>query len=105
LEAMLTTPTEQQVPPLDEFPEPPDTGTLVPVFDEMDSADTEPDDLTAINGIGPVFAARLHKGRIRTYAQLAAMDAERIAEIAGVPAARVTSADWIGQAKGLAASA
>lgn len=52
------------------------------------SAD-EPDDLTRIVGIGLVFSSRLQAAGIYTFAQLAALDAEQIAEAIGCPASRV----------------
>lgn len=65
----------------------------------------EPDDFTAIKGIGPVISARLRDSGVRSFAQLAGMDVEQVAQIAGVSAARIVSGDWIGQAETLAASA
>ena len=60
----------------------------------------EPDDLTAIKGIGPVFATRLNKAGIFTYAQLAAQTAEKIQFITQVT--RWDPADWIAEANILA---
>jgi predicted flap endonuclease-1-like 5' DNA nuclease len=62
---------------------------------------TEPDDLTIVNGIGPVFARRLMEAGIATISQLAAADPARVAEVAGVPEARVET--WLEQAAALAA--
>ncbi len=59
------------------------------------------DDLTAITGIGPVYATRLEKAGIASFAALATADASTVAEAAGVTAARVSG--WIEQAKFLAA--
>ncbi len=61
------------------------------------AGDGPPDDLTEINGIGPVFAARLSGAGIATFAALAAADPERVAEAAQ---ARPDQAeDWIAQAR------
>jgi hypothetical protein len=66
----------------------------------------ELDDLKNIRGIGPGIEARLHEGRVQTYAQLAQMTpeelAERVGDLIGMSAARVERQDWIGQAKRLA---
>lgn len=59
----------------------------------------ELDDLTAIKGIGPVFAARLNKAGIFTYAQLAAQSPEQIQFITQVT--RWDPEDWIEAARSL----
>ena len=53
------------------------------------SAETVPDDLTRIVGIGPTYAERLQKAGITTFSQMAALDAEEIAAVLGCPTARV----------------
>jgi predicted flap endonuclease-1-like 5' DNA nuclease len=60
----------------------------------------DPDDLTEIKGIGPVFVTRLNKAGIFTYAQLAAQTAEKVQFITQVT--RWDPADWIAEAKKLA---
>lgn len=60
----------------------------------------EPDDLTEVNGIGPVFARRLMEGGISTFAQLAAAQTERVMELTGVHESRAS--DWVEQAGTLA---
>lgn len=60
----------------------------------------EADDLTVIKGIGPVFAARLNKAGIFSYAQLAGETAERVQAVSQVT--RWDPADWIAEAKNLA---
>ena len=60
----------------------------------------DPDDLTMIKGIGPVFATRLNKAGIFTYAQLAAQKAEKVQFITQVT--RWDPADWIAEAAELA---
>jgi hypothetical protein len=64
------------------------------------AGETEPDDLAAVTGIGPVYRARLIEAGFTTFAELAAGDAAAIAEAAGVPESR--AADWVEQAAGLA---
>jgi len=63
-----------------------------------DEGDTV-DDLELITGIGPVFAARLRTHGITTFAQLAAAEPEKLAEIVELFPERVVEDDWIGQAK------
>jgi large subunit ribosomal protein L21 len=60
----------------------------------------DPDDLTVIKGIGPVFATRLNKAGIFTYAQLAAQKPEKVQFVTQVT--RWDPADWIAEAKKLA---
>lgn len=59
-----------------------------------DAAD--PDDLAAVNGIGPVYKRRLAAAGITTFAALAAADAQAVAEAAEAPLS--FAEDWIGQA-------
>lgn len=56
------------------------------------------DDLTEINGIGPVYADRLSDEGITTFAQLAGQDAARLAQAIDVAESRV--AGWIEEAGG-----
>ncbi len=60
------------------------------------------DDFTRINGIGAVFQQRLNAAGIRTFAQLAAMMPEQIADVIGWPTARVVQAQIVAQAQWLA---
>jgi predicted flap endonuclease-1-like 5' DNA nuclease len=55
-----------------------------------------PDDLTEINGIGPVFARRLMEAGVTTFGELASATAETLAEVTGVTEARAS--DWVVQA-------
>jgi predicted flap endonuclease-1-like 5' DNA nuclease len=67
------------------------------IIEEAESV--EPDDLTAINGIGLVISEALTNAGVTTYAQLAAMDSgdiQLILDRAGVRA--VVSETWIEQA-------
>lgn len=60
------------------------------------------DDLTAINGIGPVYARRLQEAGIATFANLAAQDPERLSQIVQLKAWQAASpAQWIEQAQEL----
>lgn len=63
-------------------------------------AESAADDLTKVNGIGPVYAARLDAAGITTFRDLAGADANRLAADSGLPRDRV--ADWIGKAADLA---
>lgn len=58
------------------------------------------DDLTEIEGIGPVYAARLREGGIGSFAELAAADEATLAALIAAPAwRRVNYGDWIAQAQ------
>lgn len=78
-------------------PEPP-TFTLPPEPVES-PVSVEPDDLTQIPGIGPVFARRLMEAGIATFSHLAAADPSAVAGITNVPIARVDR--WIQESAGL----
>ncbi len=58
------------------------------------------DDLTAVNGIGPVYAKRLADAGVTTFRQLAGSDADELA--ARTELSRERLADWIGKAGELA---
>lgn len=77
-------------------PEPPTFRVVTPPSTPPTPRSPDPDDLTEVNGIGPVFARRLMEAGISTFAELAKAPPERVAEVAGVPEGRVT--DWIEQA-------
>ncbi len=57
-----------------------------------------PDDLVALRGVGPAFAQCLQQAGIRTYADLARMTPEELAERCQGPVWRIRRDDWIGQA-------
>lgn len=75
-------------------PEPPKFRVIPPA--DQTPGPTSDDDLTDINGIGPVFAARLRDAGITTFAGLVDAGSERIADITGAADSRVE--DWLGQA-------
>jgi len=62
-------------------------------------AELPADDLTAIKGIGPVYAARLADAGIERFAALAAADAPALAELIDAPVAQLE--EWITQAQAL----
>ncbi|MEP1230492.1 MAG: uL15 family ribosomal protein, partial [Litorimonas sp.] len=66
---------------------------------------TESDDLTKISGIGPVFSKRLAAEGLTTYAQVAELTKERIAELDAKLDLKnnIDNDDWPGQAKALMA--
>lgn len=70
------------------------TNTLGRIWDG-----TEPDDLEAIEGIGPVFEQRLYAAGIGTYAELAATSVGRLAELCPPRVGRIDYAAWIEQAR------
>jgi hypothetical protein len=62
------------------------------------------DDFTLIKGIGPVLAGRLNDAGVCTYKQLAFLSPARLAEmLTGLSAKQISSQDWNGQARKLAA--
>lgn len=60
----------------------------------------EPDDLQAIEGIGPTYAERLSAAGIRTYAELAALSPAELMKISKVRS-ETGAAAWIAAAKAL----
>jgi NADH-quinone oxidoreductase subunit E len=65
-------------------------------------APAPPADFAAIRGIGAHFAERLHQAGIHTFAELARLAPEEVAERCQAQAWRVRRDDWIGQAAALA---
>lgn len=58
------------------------------------------DDLTVLEGIGPVYATRLRERGITTFAELAASDETTLAGIIAAPAwRRINYGDWLAQAR------
>ncbi|MDH4308619.1 MAG: helix-hairpin-helix domain-containing protein [Acidimicrobiia bacterium] len=78
-------------------PEPPTFRVVTPPSQPPRPQD--PDDLTAVNGIGPVFARRLMEGGISTFSDLATAETARVIELTGVTDQK--AADWIQQASTL----
>ncbi len=69
-----------------------------------DAVDTVEDDLIVVDGIGPVFAARLRQHGILTFARLAASNEAELDSIIQAPAWRQPNfAAWIDEAAQLAA--
>ena len=60
-------------------------------------APDEPDDLSEIGGIGPVYKARLAQAGITTYSALSGADATEVAEKIEAPVSRIQS--WIDAAR------
>jgi predicted flap endonuclease-1-like 5' DNA nuclease len=74
--------------------------TQAEAMTKVPGAITTGDDLTALEGIGPTYAAKLRDAGISTYAQLAVTDEETLAEMINVPAWRkLNYSDWISQAR------
>ena len=69
-------------------------------------ADTEPDDLKVIKGVGPKLEALLHELGIVTYEQVAAFPADYIAKLDDYLSfdGRIERDNWVGQAAELAQS-
>ena len=80
---------------------------LYPTLDRVSSAHIPRvrDRLTDINGIGPVYAAKLYEAGVDTFEELAALSSEEIQSIVGLPRWRLRVSEmlsWIEQAKMLA---
>ncbi|WP_119071638.1 helix-hairpin-helix domain-containing protein [Aggregatilinea lenta] len=80
---------------------------LYPTLDKVSSAHLQPvrDRLTDINGIGPVYAAKLYEAGVDTFEELASLTPEEIQSIVGLPRWRYRTSDmthWIEQAQILA---
>jgi hypothetical protein len=64
------------------------------------------DNFKRIQGIGPVIESQLYRAGVRTYAQLASLTAEQIAELVEnlplLSVERIARQDWPGQARALA---
>lgn len=76
-------------------PEPPKFRVVTPPSEPAEQGE---DDLTLINGIGPVFSERLVGAGITSFAALRDAGAERAADITGVPVSRAEP--WIAEAAG-----
>lgn len=83
--------------------EPPPHYRSTPPPPEENAAPTEetpggtPDDLTAIKGIGPVFAAKFEEMGITSFGELAEQDPQTVADAIGT--STNTAHDWITQAQ------
>ncbi len=78
-------------------------GIMVPKISNID-AETKPDDLKNIKGIGPVLESKLNELGIKTYEQITLLteaDLDRIAEVTTFGKNKIVADDWIGQAKEL----
>ena len=79
--------------------------TDAPEAEEEAAAKAEPDDLTAIKGIGEAVAKVLNENDIETYAGLAAQTPEALDEMSKGYAARASKYNWLGQAQELSEKA
>jgi predicted flap endonuclease-1-like 5' DNA nuclease len=86
--------------------QPVETAPALPTETAAMLAPTDADDLTTINGIGPVYASRLQADGIQTFAQLAELSPERLQEIVGALRSgnMIDGASWVAQARQLAAA-
>ena len=77
-----------------------DEGSVATEVPEIDEMPVSRDDLTRISGIGAVFERRLNKAGITTFAQLARMASDAVADAIDIEIApdRIVDDDWIGQA-------
>ena len=83
-------------------------GVVGLVFDKLEGFSTteaefaEPDDLTAIGGIGRAFAQRLNEAGILSYRQLANLTADQVREITSAAQWQGDPEAWIAEAQELA---
>ena len=75
-------------------PEPPRVRVVTPPSEPPAAGD---DDLTLINGIGPVFSERLKDAGISSFQALYEAGADRAADVTGVPVSRAEP--WIAEAQ------
>jgi polyhydroxyalkanoate synthase len=80
-------------------PAPVDAGELpqAPAVPPPPETPTEPEDLSEINGIGPVYKTKLAESGITTFAALATADASELAESIQAPVSRIQA--WIDAAR------
>ena len=80
----LTVPREPEPPSFRSPPEPPvQVAEASPETEPPSEETTEPDDLTEVNGIGPVYAQRLTEAGITTFTELAATSDSKLREVLG----------------------
>ncbi|NND04025.1 MAG: helix-hairpin-helix domain-containing protein [Acidimicrobiia bacterium] len=87
-------------PPFRNPPPPADDPGTANGTERADEGFALQDDLTAVNGIGPVYANRLNAAGIKSFADLAKATAEDLANRTDLPRDRVD--DWIRKASDLA---
>jgi predicted flap endonuclease-1-like 5' DNA nuclease len=79
---------------------------LASTRERVQDAALEPcDDFRRISGIGPVFARAIAAHGITTFAQLGALDAEKVLSLAaalGIPVRRIERGQWVAKAAELA---
>ncbi|MCA9977540.1 MAG: hypothetical protein KC413_17395 [Anaerolineales bacterium] len=95
-----------EVPPVARpIAEPPTASPVTPAPTATSPVSAAPDDLTLIHGIGPVYARRLQEAGIHTFADLAALAPEKIAEIVGLREWQAASPlEWIADAQARASA-
>lgn len=89
-------PREPQRPTF-RVPERPPRAQESPVEPPAPDEEPSPHSITDVSGIGPVYATRLEAAGVATLADLAAADAEAVAEAAEVAVTRATG--WIESAR------
>jgi hypothetical protein len=67
----------------------------------MPISDMRADDFSAITGIGDKTRDKLHKAGVHTFAQLAAMPVDRLAEVTGYSLEVIAEKDWTSEAADL----
>lgn len=81
-----------------------DSSSTLMNSDKVLLRNVDKNDLTAINGIGPFLEKKLNDAGVFTYADIAAWDSAKIAEITEKISffeGRIEKDDWVGQAKNL----
>ena len=79
----LTVPREPEPPEFRSPPPPVQVAEASPDPVPPAEATAEPDDLTEVNGIGPVYAKRLTEAGITTFSDLAATSDAKLREVLG----------------------
>lgn len=97
-------PASVRMPPVQQpmnRPVPPTQEEIIPIVDTPVASTSQPsvpDDLTAINGIGPAYARRLAEGGITTFAAVAASTPEHLRQVARATA-MAKPEEWIAQSR------
>jgi predicted flap endonuclease-1-like 5' DNA nuclease len=79
-------------------------GLIGIAFDEIAGVGKDsgtPDDLTAIDGIGPAYAGRLNEAGITTFSQLAELSVEEIRDYMKLSESQGDPESWLEQAQKL----
>jgi len=79
-------------------------GLIGLAFDEISGVCKDaglPDDLSEIDGIGPVYAGRLNEAGITTFSQLTELSVDQVRELMKLSESQGDPEDWLEQARDL----